>query len=55
MALQAKVRRLQYGVDRIEDGGWVVLGRDTWGVVWLRTWQPFGIRQNCLLLVRCGF
>ena len=29
----AKVPRLQYGVDRIEDGGWVILRRDAWGVI----------------------
>ena len=48
----AKVQRLQYGVDRIEDGGWVVLeDGDARTFTVPRGWLPANVREGDVISV----
>ena len=48
----AKVQRLQYGVDRIEDGGWAVLeDGDARTFTVPRSWLPAEVREGDVISV----
>ncbi len=53
--MMPKVQRRQYGVDRIEDGGWVVLeDGDAKTFTVPRGWLPAQVREGDVVLVSSG-